>query len=146
MTKRKRLNNLSEAEQVFKFTNLLQNVSCQVFNNALNNNIDPEYLLPFVNKAIESINSELKHGHITEKVAKRKRKKIHGAYQLYLNEFEDAKANSIFKNFCFSNSEVNEAELSKANKAGPNAKPRSKDNKASDKKIMNPVAGAVTKE
>jgi len=37
-------------------------------------------------------------------------------------------------------------DASKANKAGPNAKPRSNDNKAGDKKIMNPVAGAVTKE
>ena len=37
-------------------------------------------------------------------------------------------------------------DASKANKAGPNTKPRSNDNKAGDKKIMNPVAGAVTKE
>jgi len=37
-------------------------------------------------------------------------------------------------------------DASKANKAGPNAKPRSNDNKAGDKKIINPVAGAVTKE
>lgn len=37
-------------------------------------------------------------------------------------------------------------DASKANRAGPNAKPRSNDNKAGDKKIINPVAGAVTKE